>query len=577
MKLYIQENQGASSIINQLTKVDSNDIKLIFPNETDFFNNSDNLELLMNQARFLKKNISIVTENQDHLYLIQKFGIETDNSSDPIFDSRKDNKEQDIEEENENSYLDEIGKDFNEDEKEIEFTKRYFDLGGIKKKENSKHGIKNREQEIQNIEQEISQELDNEIYQQEISQENVILSTTGDSEDENKDEYISQKKSDFRKYYKFKFLLNWRIIIGIIIIIAVMWGYFYLPQAKIKVFSVKEKISFSSVIEARADISDIDIELRQMPAQIIESVKTAERQVKASDAKYVEKKAEAVITIYNDLSIPQKMIPSRFQANNENIYWSVRNIEIPAKGNLEIKVIAAASGKKYNLDCSKTSPCEFKIPAWKGTANYDKIYAKGYSNISGGFIGNSFDLNDKDSESVRSEISKELLNTARIDINSQVLVGFELIDESLQSELSDLEFIDKKNDNGEYIVKGKLKLKAFIIKKENLKNLINGLTKSQINENKTALKSTVDYDYIIDTIDYDNNFIKLNINVTQDVGWKIDINNLIQSLAGKKESDARKVISNTENINSVDVVLWPFWVRHIPLDTKRIEILLDSY
>ncbi|MEK9147476.1 MAG: hypothetical protein AAB593_01010 [Patescibacteria group bacterium] len=568
MKLYIQENQGAASIINQLTKVDSNEIKLIFPNETDFFNNSDNLELLMNQARFLKKNISIVTENQDHLSLIQKFGIKTDDSINPIFHSRENNKEQDIEEGNENSYLDEIGKDFNEDEKEIEFTKRYFDLGGIKRTENNKQQTTNKEYEIDNAEKEISQELDREIYKQEIRQE---------LEYENEDEYISQKKSDFRKYNKLKFLLNWRIIIGIIIIIAVIWGYFYLPQAKIKVFSVKEKISFSSVIEARADISDIDIELRQMSAQIIESVKTAERQVKASDAKYVEKKAESVITVYNDLSTPQKMIPSRFQANNGNIYWSVRNIEIPAKGNLEIKVIAAVSGKKYKLDCSKTSPCEFKIPAWKGTANYDKIYAKGYANISGGFIGNSFDLTDKDSESVRSEISKELLNTARIDINSQVLVGFELIDESLQSELSDLEFIDKKNDNGEYTVKGKLKLKAFIIKKEDLKNLIDGLTKSQINENKTALKSTVDFDYTIDTIDYDNNFIKLNINATQDVGWKIDIDNLIQSLAGKKESDARKVISNTENINSVDVALWPFWVRHIPLDIKRIEILLDSY
>ncbi|OGZ26216.1 MAG: hypothetical protein A3F95_00300 [Candidatus Nealsonbacteria bacterium RIFCSPLOWO2_12_FULL_39_31] len=178
---------------------------------------------------------------------------------------------------------------------------------------------------------------------------------------------------------------------------------------------------------------------------------------------------------------------------------------------------------------------------------------------------------------MRSEISKELLNTARIDINSQVLVGFELIDESLQSELSDLEFIDKENDNGEYTVKGKLKLKAFIIKKEDLKNLINGLTKSQINEKKIALKNTVDYDYTIDTIDYDNNFIKLNINAKQDIGWKIDVDNLIQNLAGKKESEARKVISNTENINSVDVSLWPFWVRHIPLDINRIEILLDSY
>jgi len=565
MKLYIQENQGAASIINQLTKVDSNEIKLIFPNETDFFNNSDNLELLMNQARLLRKNISIITENPDHLLLIQKFGIKGDNSNSY---SRKDNNEQNIKQNNEGSYLDEIGKDFNEDEQEIEFTKRYFDLGGIKKSESKEQEIKNKEREIENKYQEIENaEQDSEIYKQEISQE---------SKDE--DEDIPQMQNNARKYSdKLKFLLTWKIIAGIAIIIAVIWGYFYLPKAQIKIFSVKEKISFSSIVEARADISDIDVEIRQIPAQIIESVKTAQRQVKASDAKYVEKKAEAVIIVYNDLLNPQKMIPSRFQASNGNIYWSVRNIEVPAKGNLEIKVVAAVSGNKYNLDCSKISPCEFKIPAWKGTANYDKIYAKAYTNISGGFIGNSFDLSDKDSESVRSEISKELLNTARIDINSQVLVGFELIDESLQSELSDLEFIDKENDNGEYTVKGKLKLKAFIIKKEDLKNLINGLTKSQINEKKIALKNTVDYDYTIDTIDYDNNFIKLNINAKQDIGWKIDVDNLIQNLAGKKESEARKVISNTENINSVDVSLWPFWVRHIPLDINRIEILLDSY
>ena len=142
MKLYIQENQGAASIINQLTKVDSNEIKLIFPNETDFFNNSDNLELLMNQARLLRKNISIITENPDHLLLIQKFGIKGDNSNSY---SRKDNNEQNIKQNNEVSYLDEIGKDFNEDEQEIEFTKRYFDLGGIKKSESKEQEIKNKE------------------------------------------------------------------------------------------------------------------------------------------------------------------------------------------------------------------------------------------------------------------------------------------------------------------------------------------------------------------------------------------------------------------------------------------------
>src|SRR3989338_9048337 len=208
MKLYIQENQGAASIINQLTKVDSNEIKLIFPNETDFFNNSDNLELLMNQARLLKKNISIITENPDHLLLIQKFGIKGDNSNSY---SRKDNNEQNIKQNNEGSYLDEIGKDFNEEEQEIK---------------NKEREIENKYQEIENAEQ------DSEIYKQEISQE---------SKDE--DEDIPQIQNNARKYSdKLKFLLTWKIIAGIAIIIAVIWGYFYLPKAQIKIFSVKEKI-----------------------------------------------------------------------------------------------------------------------------------------------------------------------------------------------------------------------------------------------------------------------------------------------------------------------------------------------
>lgn len=96
----------------------------------------------------------------------------------------------------------------------------------------------------------------------------------------------------------------------------------------------------------------------------------------------IQKSASGIITVFNISSGDQTLVKfTRFMASNGLIYRIQETIVIPARSRKDVEILANGNGYEYELNCSKTEPCLFTIPGFKGTRKYDLIFGNAVSQI----------------------------------------------------------------------------------------------------------------------------------------------------------------------------------------------------
>ncbi len=554
MKLYIKENQHTATILNELFAIEETDIELIFPEKTDFFGDEENLEVLKKQAALLQKHISIISPSGICVELAKNHGISA---------SKPGGKEAPKIEE---PFFEEVETGLNKDTPAVEeFTKRYFDLGPRK----SQEGEAPLEEPI---EQEVPLHKEGPLESAKLTDKEPEtlfkdLEEYPKKEALTKELHTASKKAGIATAYK---------AMGAVIILAILgFLYLYLPKAIVEVFAKREKFTFVLDVTAKKDITSLDTEARVIPAQRLQIKKELSEDFTVTVKGSFSEKARGEITVFNKNAAEQFMIPSRFQSKNGNIYWSQRSIRIPAKGSLQIEVLADKVGNEYNLECSKEKPCDFTIPAWKGTANYTTIFAKATGLISGGVAGEGFIVTKEDFQKAEASLRTKLLAEAQKELSSKIPKDFNLLEDTIRSEAMEITSepaVSGLSKDGKATIKGTAHIEAFLIREADLKKLVDVIVKAQIDEKKETKSDTVSVEYSTTGVNLETSEVTLHLSASEDVAVLLDIEEMKGKLAGKSESQVRDILSQTPNVQSAEVTLWPFWARRIPERLERIEI-----
>ena len=114
--------------------------------------------------------------------------------------------------------------------------------------------------------------------------------------------------------------------------------------------------------------------------------------VSASGEREVSRKASGDIVVYNNTTASVRLIATtRFETTSGLVYRIENAIVVPARrtvngvaqpGSLEVTVYADESGENYNTGLS-----DFTLPGLRGTANFESVYARSKTPMSGGFVG----------------------------------------------------------------------------------------------------------------------------------------------------------------------------------------------
>jgi len=377
-----------------------------------------------------------------------------------------------------------------------------------------------------------------------------------------------------------KFLI---IFIVLTFLLAGLVSYLVLPTTKISLFPKTEKVSFDLVVIGSQALSGTDESLNKLPLQEIKVEKTKSKEFSASGEKVLNQKARGTLIIYNEYSSsPQTLVATtRFESPQGKVFRIKENIVVPGAkieqakivpSTIEIEVVADQPGADYNIE-----PTNFTVPGFKGTAKYVGFYAKSENPMTDGYTGKVKVVSAEDLEKAKEILIEELKNEVKQTLQEQIPTDLKLVEQGSKEEITEISMVEEGDEMDNFNLEMKVVVRALLFQEEDLKTLVDLNLISQVEENKAPLSESQQIDYGDVVIDWAKGEVIFNLHIEEEVVWQIDIAALKKDLVGQSEIEVRKYLASQPEIEKAKVTFWPFWVKRIPIQEKKIEIEIEMH
>lgn len=361
------------------------------------------------------------------------------------------------------------------------------------------------------------------------------------------------------------------IIIGVILIVIVAFAvvsiFFHRANVTItlKTFTVPVAESF----EASADGVLLSFTNRVIEASLSKTVPR-------SGSEYVEERASGTITIFNAYSkSSQRLITNtRFESPDGLIYRVKNPVVVPGyttgsggaivPGEVEVTVYADEPGEEYNVGI-----VDFTIPGLSGTDQFEEMYARSVSAISGGFVGEQAVVSHEVRDAAIDELKSELDRKVRSAVEASIMEGEIFFPDTVS--ITMIEEPDRTVEEGALIT---LKAEATVpvFSEDKLARVIaqeGGVSyESPLTiENEDALA------ILTEPSEIEGN-IRLTISGEAKLIGAYSIERLIQDLAGKDRRNVGAVLSGYPAIADMKISVYPFWRGQLPENPERFEVTI---
>ncbi len=307
--------------------------------------------------------------------------------------------------------------------------------------------------------------------------------------------------------------------------------------------------------------------------------------VKSTSTKNVETKAIGQVIIYNNFSTgPQTLVKNTtLEGSNGKNYKTNSKVVVPGMtkdgkvGKIEVSVTATLSGEEYN-----STPLDFKLPIFKGTAKYTKFYARSKGDISGGLSGKYYQISDADKLATVAILKGNLTNKLSQKIINQTPAGFILFKDAVflnTNEDSINTSSPSLTEDGMVNVTLKGTLYGFLFNEKKLTKKIaeNAITKYDGSDVHIPNIKDLVFTLVDKNISFaDVKKIDFNLSGISKIVWNVDSANIIASLLGKSTKEFRTIMAEYENLDSANLKMSPPWKMSIPDKSKNIIIVINK-
>ncbi|MDP2909803.1 MAG: hypothetical protein Q8N69_01900 [bacterium] len=382
---------------------------------------------------------------------------------------------------------------------------------------------------------------------------------------------VSGKRKPFKKPVFFGIF----IFSVLVLLLAV---YFIFPsRADVEIWPDARDIELKERIILNLKQPEIDLEKGIIPAVLYESSAELEREFISSGKTNQESKARGVITVYNEYSdSPRSLVPSRFVSSDGKIFWSKEKITIPGRkkekskivpGQAEARVEASEPGSDYNID-----PTTFVLPGLAGSPMYTTIYAKSFSQMAGGNIGQAAQVSETDLKEAEILLLKEAREKNISSIMGKIPENMILADAAVLSEVT-----GKESNFSVGSIKDHFKFKisvfskAFIFKKTDLNEFTKYLLGKEIETGEAINYNKLELSYDLQPGENPESAV-LEVTIKAMAYKEPDLNGLKRSLEGKSAEEARVLLNGFPNASKIEFRIYPFFKGSFPEDRNKINI-----
>lgn len=368
----------------------------------------------------------------------------------------------------------------------------------------------------------------------------------------------------------------WIIAIVSIVILFFALSIFF-AGATVKVAPKTYQFELDSDLTAKKEANS-----DELPFEIISLDGEESTVIEGNAPKNIIKKAKGKIVVYNKFSDkPQKLlINTRLLSSIGQIYktdtavivpgYTLKNSEI-IPGSTEVDVTADVEGKEGNVGMT-----DFTIPGFKGTAKYDKFFARSKTAISGGIQGLVYSISEEDDQKAKDEILATLRSKLIKQAQAQIPKDY-ILYENASYFISNNEPTNPASEDKNITISQKGTMYAFIFNKQKLSSAIAKLNISQYDGSDIYIPDLSSLEFNMKNTDQIKPEISSSITIhlkgNTKIIWAIDTKILAKELANKKKSEINNVLQNYKNIDKAEVTIRPFWKGTFPEKWDKINVV----
>ncbi|MBI4992103.1 MAG: hypothetical protein HZB99_02690 [Candidatus Harrisonbacteria bacterium] len=352
-----------------------------------------------------------------------------------------------------------------------------------------------------------------------------------------------------------------------------------LPSATVVIVAQTQEWSYNdSIITDKAAV--LDPVKMTIPNQVFSEKKNVQLKFPATGRRQVERKAGGTITVFNSYSSdPQPLVEqTRFITPDGKIYRLTKTITVPGAKIVEGKIVPSSidtevsadkPGPDYNIGPVKL----FTIPGFKGTPKYQSFYGESTGNMTGGFIGEVAYPTDSDIKNAKEKAQAALEDSVKTVLLMQIPKEFKVLDGSTRYKVLEQKVDSETDEGGSFGIFSEAQMTIIAFKENDLKELLDKRAKRDNGEDLDMRENTLDYE--LARADFDRGLLTFPVNFKAILAKRINAEELKSKILGKSEIELKTTVFALPGLKSATVSLWPFYVKTVPTNPRKVTIKIE--
>lgn len=346
-------------------------------------------------------------------------------------------------------------------------------------------------------------------------------------------------------------------ILGVIIFILLFFGggafWWFYPKATVTVYVSPKDIEESISILIDPDSDNLNFEDKIIPGELKEEEVSGDKTKSTTGTKTVGEKAKGEVVLYRSgiqIDLGQGTVlfgPGGLEYTLDDDV-TVASGSAGNPGKTQAQVTASDIGAQYNLASGET----FNIDEYSTS----DVEGKNESAFSGGSSREISAVSQDDQKQLESELTDELLDKAKNQIESSISSDDYYIQESAESEVKSKEFSDKVGDEaGNLKLSLNIKVSALVIKKSNLSDF-----SREVLKDKVASGFVLREDQIVLSFDYrgeKDGMYEVKANIKANLLPQVNPDEIASKIYGKYPDVAEEYLSSIDGFTRAEITLKP--------------------
>ncbi len=322
--------------------------------------------------------------------------------------------------------------------------------------------------------------------------------------------------------------------------------------------------------------TQVDAAGKTVPAEVFTDTRNLTQLFPATGKVTGSQKATGNIIIYNAYSSAKQALvaTTRFMAPDGKVFRLDNAVVVPGAevkngkiipASIQATVTADKPGPDYNIG----PVSRLSIPGFKGSPKYDAFYGVLEQPAAGGFIGDRIVPTDSDAAAAKDKVTNILETSLQSNLLGSRGKEFNVLDGASAISVTRLVVKKDTDQNGQFSVFGEASYQAIGFREQDVKNMFLELANKDYPGTSFRDLSLV---YSEPKPDYDKGTLTFLVTAQGTLATAFQSDELRSKLAGQKVSLAQSSIAKMPGLVDAKVSLWPIWLQTLPSSLDRIQV-----